>query len=167
MEIARAQERAEFVPLIGLIQLIQNPETGIAGVRGDFVLDVKTAIIEEILHKTDRLQVRCREFIHVHRFLVEITRVEEFDAEGEIFHPPQSLIAAETDLPIFIVIEVVLSQDRRQVGTRRMKRAVRPFLGPLDDVVHVHLAGFRTRRNPSRQGQDDCEYQATASPHFG
>jgi hypothetical protein len=153
--------------LIGLVQLIQDPKTGVTGIGRNLILNIQTAVIKKILHKPDRLQMGRREFIHVHRLLVEIARMEKFDAEGEIFHPPQGLVAAEPDLPVFVVIQVVLAQDGRQVGARRVKGMARPLLGTLDDIIQVDVTGLRTGRHPA--GQDHCyrHNQATSSPHSG
>ena len=38
-KITRAEKRAEFVPLVGLVQLIQNPETGVTGVGRDLIFE--------------------------------------------------------------------------------------------------------------------------------
>ena len=46
-EIARAEERPEFVPFVRLVQLVQHLEPRITGVGGNLVLDVQRAVIEK------------------------------------------------------------------------------------------------------------------------
>jgi hypothetical protein len=104
---------------------------------------VEIAVVKKILHEADGLDMRGRELINMHRLLIEVARMKEFDAKREIVRRPERLVAAETDFAVFVVVEVVLTEDAGQVGARRMEGHAGAFQRPLRHIVQTDVGGFR------------------------
>ena len=138
-EIARAEKRANFIPLVRIVQLIQQAEPGVTRIRGDLVLNVQRAVIEKVLHEPDGLHMCRREFIDVNRFLVEVARMEKFHAKRQAIHRPQGLVVPEFNLAILVIIEIFLPQHLRQIGARRVERLARPFESALRHIIQIDL----------------------------
>ena len=153
-EITGAEEGPQLIQLARLVQRIQHPESGIARVNGDFVANVETAIVEKVLDKANGLRMRGGEFMHVNGLLIKIARMEKLHAEGEVLRGPKRAVPAETDFPIFVVIQIILAQNARQIGAGRVEWLPGAIQRPLRNVVEIHLDGLSGQAD--RRGQQTC-----------
>jgi hypothetical protein len=81
-EIAGAEKTGDFVPAIGIVEAIEEFETGVTGVSGNAFIDFEISVVEEILNKTDWLDVRGVELVNFDGNLVEIAGMKKFEVEG-------------------------------------------------------------------------------------
>ena len=109
------------------------------------------AVVVKILHEPDRLHEAGGEFVDVHRFLVKVTGVKEFDLKGKFVGGPKRVVVAEAYLPVFVVIELVGFEVVGMGAPGVFDGFVGALFGRFGDVIKIDFQRLHPGR--SRESQ--------------
>jgi hypothetical protein len=76
------------------------------------------------------------------------------------------MIPPKTDVPVFVIVQIVLAQYFRQVRSRRMKGLLGTIQRTFSDVIEVDFGGFSPAAYSDNKRRLDDYQKANVSPHF-
>ena len=163
-EVARAEKGDDLVHDVRRVERIVQAEAGEAEVDRQVGRRLVAAPVEQAGRIGDRRRNAVAQHVDHHRPAIEVTEVEQLEAEAGAGLAEQRLVGLEPDVAPSVVVKA--GDSLRQRRNRRVERRGGEVARPLDDVGEAEharrLLRESGRKKPrSRRGHDARQQRPT------